>query len=318
MRVAVLDDYQDVAAGFGDWASLGSDIEVSFFRDHRHEDDAVVERLAPFEAVVAMRERTPFTRERLARLPNLELLITTGMGNAAFDLDAAVEHGVTVCGTGGKDWPTADLAWGLVLSLARSIPAEDAAMRAGRFQTTVGLDLAGATLGLVGLGRLGGRMARYAAAFDMRVIAWSENLTAARAAEAGAAAMPSLAALLAEADVVSIHTRLSARTRGLIGAAELARMKPTAYLVNTSRGPIVDEAALVAALRDGTIAGAGLDVFDTEPLDAGSPLLQAPNTVLTPHLGYVSRDTYAVFYADAVEDVAAFRAGAPVRVIAAP
>jgi phosphoglycerate dehydrogenase-like enzyme len=306
MRVAILDDYQAVALGFADWSGL----EVTVFTDHVASDDALVERLAPYEAVVAMRERTPFTAARLARLPRLRLLVTTGMYNAAIDLDAAREHDVTVCGTGSLASPTAELTWGLILAVARRIPAEDAAVRAGGWQHTVGPELAGRTLGVIGHGRLGSRVAAIGRAFEMEILAWSQNLR-----EAEGATVVSKEELLERSDVISIHLKLSERSRGLIGAAELARMKPTALLINTSRGPIVDEPALLQALRAGTIGGAGLDVYDTEPLPAGHPLRSAPNTVLTPHIGYVSTGTYERFYADAAEDVRAFAAGAPVRIL---
>jgi phosphoglycerate dehydrogenase-like enzyme len=310
MRVAVLDDYQGVALAYGDWG----DLEVEVFSDHLAADDEVVARLAPFEVVVAMRERTPFTRARLERLESLRLLVTTGMRNASIDLEAARDRGVTVCGTGSLGPPTAELAWGLILALTRHIPAEDARMRAGGWQHTIGPELAGRTLGLVGLGRLGARMARVAQAFEMETIAWSQNLTPERAAEAGAEAVAK-DELFRRADVVSVHLVLSHRSRGLVGAQELALMKPTAYLVNTSRGPIVDEAALLDALHSGRIAGAGIDVYDTEPLPPSHPLRFAPNTVLTPHIGYVTTGTYEVFYREAVEDIAAWLAGAPVRVL---
>jgi phosphoglycerate dehydrogenase-like enzyme len=308
-RVAVLDDYQGVALGCADW----SELEVEVFPDHLA-DDVVVERLAPFDVVVAMRERTPFPRARLERLPNLRLLVTTGMRNAAIDLDAARDNGVLVCGTGSLGPPTAELAWALILAVTRHVAEEHAAMRAGGWQHTIGPELAGHRLGIVGLGRLGARMAAVGRAFEMEVVAWSQNLTAERAAEAGAA-LVSKEELFATADVVTIHLVLSDRTRGLVGAPELARMKPTAYLVNTSRGPIVDEAALLDALHAGRIAGAGLDVYATEPLPADHPLRRAPNTVLTPHIGYVTTGTYEVFYGDAVEDIARWLAGDPVRVL---
>jgi phosphoglycerate dehydrogenase-like enzyme len=306
VRVAILDDYQVVALGFADWSGL----EATVFTDHVADDDELVERLAPYEAIVAMRERTPFTAARLERLPRLRLLVTTGMGNASIDLEAARAQGVTVCGTGSLTSPTAELTWGLILALARRIPAEDAAVRAGGWQHTVGLELAGRTLGVIGHGRLGSRVAAIGRAFEMDVLAWSQNL---RSAEG--ATVVSKEELLERSDVVTIHLKLSERSRGLIGAAELARMKPAALLVNTSRGPIVDEDALLEALRAGTIGGAGLDVYDTEPLPAGHALRAAPNTVLTPHIGYVSKGTYERFYRDAVEDVRAFLAGAPVRVL---
>jgi phosphoglycerate dehydrogenase-like enzyme len=312
MRVAVLDDYQGVALSYGDWDGLDAEVEV--FADHLAGDDEVVARLAPFEVVVAMRERTPFPRARIERLGNLRLLVTTGARNASIDLDAARDRGVTVCGTGYAAQSTAELAWALILAVTRRICAEDARVRAGGWQHTIGPELAGRTLGLVGLGRLGTRMARIAHAFEMETIAWSQNLTPERAAEAGSEAVAK-EELFRRADVVSVHLVLSERSRGLVGAAELALMKPTAYLVNTSRGPIVDEAALLAALHEGRIAGAGLDVYDVEPLPPAHPLRFAPNTVLTPHIGYVTTGTYEVFYRDAVEDIAAWLRGAPVRVL---
>jgi phosphoglycerate dehydrogenase-like enzyme len=310
VRVAVLDDYQGVALQCADWSAL----EVEVFPDHVADDDALVEQLAPFAVAVAMRERTPFTRARLERLPNLRLLVTTGMRNASIDLDAARDHGVMVCGTGSLGPPTAELAWALILALTRHVPEEDAAMRAGGWQHTIGPELAGRTLGILGLGRLGARMAGIARAFEMTAIAWSQNLTAERAAEAGAE-LVTKEELFRRADVVTIHLVLSDRTRGLVGAPELASMRPTAYLINTSRGPIVDEAALLDALHGGRIAGAGLDVYDTEPLPADHPLRRAPNTVLTPHIGYVTTGTYERFYRDAVEDVERWLSGDPVRVL---
>jgi phosphoglycerate dehydrogenase-like enzyme len=316
VKIAILDDYQGVALGAAPWDDLGADAEVVAFSDHVASDDALAERLEPYEVVVAMRERTPFTRERLERLPNLRLLVTTGMRNASIDVAAANERGIVVSGTGGVTAATAELTWALILALARHLPTEDRSMHEGGWQETVGTDLAGATLGVIGLGRQGGPVARIGGAFGMRVIAWSPNLTPERAAEHGADAV-SRDELLEQADVLTIHIPLSDRSRGLIGAAELARMKPGALLVNTSRGPIVDEDALVAALRDGAIGGAALDVYDTDPLPAGHPLRSAPNTVLTPHLGYVTEATYAVFYREALEDVAAWRAGEPVRVLGA-
>jgi phosphoglycerate dehydrogenase-like enzyme len=314
VRVAVLDDYQGVAREMADWSVLPPGTEVQVFRDHLVDEAAVAARLEGFDVVVAMRERTPFRRSLLTRLPALRLLVTTGMRNASIDVAAANEAGVVVCGTGGGGGSTAELTWGLILALLRQIPREDAATRAGSWQTTLGVDLEGKTLGVLGLGPLGTRVATVGRAFRMEVIAWSQNLTAERAAAAGATLVPK-DELLRRADVVSIHLVLSDRTRGLLGARELALMRPTAYLVNTSRGPIVDEAALVEALRAGRIAGAGLDVFDQEPLPPGHPLLTAPRTVLTPHLGYVTRETYRVFFGDAIEDIGAFLAGAPLRVL---
>jgi phosphoglycerate dehydrogenase-like enzyme len=313
-RIALLDDYQSVALRMADWQSLPADVEVVAFRDHLAGPDAVAARLADFDVVMALRERTPFPRELLERLPRLRLLVTAGMRNAAIDLAAAADRGIVVCGTAGLPYPTAELAWGLILALARHIPAEDRATREGRWQETVGRGLNGKTLGVLGLGTLGSRVARFGRAFEMTVLAWSQNLTAERAAEVGAT-LAGKDELLARADVVSIHLVLSDRTRGLIGARELQRMKRTAYLVNTSRGPIVDEAALVHALREGTIAGAGLDVFDEEPLPPDHPLRGLPNTVIAPHLGYVTEETYRVFYGQALEDVQAYLRGAPIRVL---
>jgi phosphoglycerate dehydrogenase-like enzyme len=313
-RVAILDDYQDVARRMADWSSLPAGVDVVVFRDHLAADAEVAARLAAFDVVVAMRERTPFPRTLLARLPRLRLLVTTGMRNAAIDLRAAAERGVLVCGTGGLPYPTAELTWALILALARRVPREDRATRQGGWQETLGSGLNGKTLGVLGLGTLGSRVARIGRAFEMNVVAWSQNLTAERAAAAGAT-LVDRDELLARADVVTIHLVLSERTRGLLGARELARMRKTAYLVNTSRGPIVEEAALIRALETDAIAGAGLDVFDEEPLPPDHPLRRLPNTVITPHLGYVTEETYRIFYAEALEDVRAYLAGAPVRIL---
>ena len=314
-RIAVLDDYQSVAATYADWSQVPEPLEVVEFHDHLADEDALAARLEPFDIVVAMRERTPFPRSLLARLPNLRLLVTTGAKNASVDVAAAAERGVTVCGTGAHPSGPVELTWALILAVARHLPQEDATVRAGGWQQTVGTDLAGATLGVVGLGRLGEKVARIGAAFGMDVVAWSQNLTDERAAEVGVRRVTK-DELLSTADVVTIHLQLSDRTRGLIGRDELGRMKQTAILVNTSRGPIVDEAALIDALAEKRIAGAGLDVFDTEPPPADHPLRGEPRAVLTPHLGYVTHATYEVFYRGAVEDVAAYLAGAPIRVIA--
>jgi phosphoglycerate dehydrogenase-like enzyme len=313
-RVAVLDDYQEVARYFGPWETLGDEVELTVFHDHISNDGVLRDLLMEFEVIVAMRERTPFTAKRLADLPNLELLVTTGMGNASIDMDVAKELGVTVCGTGSLPSPTAELTWGLVIALTRHIPEEDRRIREGGWQRTIGPELAGRTLGIVGLGRLGTRMAKIANAFEMKVIAWSENLTSQHAREAGARAVGK-DELFVEADVVTLHTQLSDRTRHLVGAREIELMKPTAYLINTSRGPVVDENALIAALKRNAIAGAALDVYDKEPLPKDHPLRTAPRTLLTPHLGYVTHGTYEVFYRDAVEDVAAYLRGEPVRVL---
>lgn len=312
VRVAVLDDYQQVALRSAYWTPLAARADITVFTEHVADEDALVEQLQPFDVVVAMRERTPFPASVLDRLPTLRLLVTTGMANAAIDLPAAQRNGVVVCGTESVGSSAPELTWALLMALVRHVPVEDSAVRAGGWQITVGIDLQGRTLGLLGLGRIGQRIARYAHAFDMDVIAWSQNLTAEVAYEHGAR-LVSKAELFAQADVVSVHLKLSERSRGLVGADELALLGPRGYLVNTSRGPIVDEAALVAALRAGSIAGAALDVFDVEPLPADHPLRGLPNTVLTPHIGYVTETTYAAFYAGVVEDIVAWLDDAPVR-----
>ncbi len=312
MKITLLDDYQDVALAMGPWDRL--DAEVVALPAHLV-DDELVTALAGSEVVVAMRERTPFDRVLLDRLPDLRLLVTTGMVNAAIDLDAARDRGVVVCGTRGRQAGPAELTWALVLAVTRHVPAEDAAVRAGGWQTTIGPELSGRTLGVLGLGRLGTIVAGYGAAFGMRVLGWSANPDPSHARELGVEPV-ALDDLLTRADVVTIHLKLSDRTRGLLDARELDLIGPQGYLVNTSRGPIVDEAALIDALRAGRIAGAGLDVYNVEPLPPDHPLRTAPRTVLTPHLGYVALDGYRAFYADAVEDVTAWRAGEPVRVLA--
>ena len=312
-RVAVLDDYQGAAQSDPHWRDLPSGAEPVFFRDHLSDEAAVAERLEPFQVVVAMRERTPFGASILARLPNLRLLVTTGMRNRSIDLAAARERGIVVSGTEGTSRrSTAELAWGLILAVSRRIPAEERGVREGRWQTTVGTELAGKRLGLLGLGRIGTQMAAIGKAFEMDVVAWSQNLTPEVAAAAGATHVQK-GELLETSDVVSIHLVLSDRTRGLIGAPELASMRPTAYLINTSRGPIVEEAALVDALGRGVIAGAGLDVFDVEPLPLDHPLRRLPNAVVTPHLGYVTQETYADFFSGVVDAITQWLAGSPVR-----
>jgi phosphoglycerate dehydrogenase-like enzyme len=311
-RIVLLDDYQGIALDYGGWDRVPDEWELVALERHIDDADELVEALSQAEIVVAMRERTPLPAAILDRLPDLKLLITTGMGNVAIDVAAARRNGVVVCGTGMHGPATAELAWGLILGLLRKIPSENAGMRHGGWQTTIGGDLEGATLGLVGLGRLGKRMVPVAKAFGMEVLAWSQNLDPEAAREAGAEPVGK-DALFERADIVSVHYKLSERSRGLIGAADLALMKRSAYLVNTSRGPIVDTDALLEALERGTIAGAGLDVYDTEPLPADHPLRSAPCTILTPHLGYVTEDTYAVFFGDAVEDVLAYLDGAPLR-----
>jgi phosphoglycerate dehydrogenase-like enzyme len=313
-RVAVLDDYQEVALQMADWSMLPPDTKVQVFRDHLASPEAVAERLKDFDIVVAMRERTPFPRSILERLPTLKLLITTGMRNASIDVGAATDLGITVCGTQGVGYPTAELTWGLILGLLRHIPREDRATRDGRWQVSVGVGLRDKVLGVIGLGNLGSQVATVGKAFGMSLLAWSQNLTAERAAQFGAT-LVGKDALLSQSDIVTIHLVLSDRTRGLIGARELGLMKRTASLINSSRGPIVDESALIQALRRGTIAGAALDVYDEEPLPLDHPLRQLPNTVITPHLGYVTVEGYKVFYGNIVENIQAFLQGKPIRVI---
>ena len=314
VRVAILDDYQGVALSSADWGVLQGRTETAVFQDHLDDEDDVATRLADFDVVVAMRERTPFPASLLSRLPRLRLLVTTGAKNASIDVAAARERGITVSGTGASAAATTELIWALLMALVRHIPAEDATVRAGGWQTRVGRELAGSTLGLLGLGRLGQAVARYAHVFDMKVLAWSQNLTAEIAAAHGAELVDKRA-LFERSDIVSVHLKLSDRSRGLVGAQELAWLGAEGYLVNTSRGPIVDEAALLAALKSGAIAGAGLDVFDVEPLPADHPLRSAPNTVLTPHIGFVSRESYQRFYADVVADIAGWLDGTPMRTL---
>ena len=314
MRIALLDDYQNVALELAPWKHLPASAEVVVFTDHLHDEDAIVDRLADFDAVMAMRERTPFTSRLLDRLPRLRFIVTAGMRNASIDMEAAKRKGIVVSGTAGLPYPTAELTIGLMLAWARSIAIEDRALREGRFQTTLGRGLNGKTLGIIGLGTLGTRVAKVAHALEMNVLAWSQNLTDERARSAGATRVDK-DELLRRADFVTVHVVLSERTRNLIGARELGLMKPTACLVNTSRSPIVDEAALLAALHRGTIGGAAIDVYGIEPLPLDHPLLSAPNTLLTPHLGYVTEETYRIFYEEALEDFEAFLAGKPIRVL---
>ncbi len=314
MKIAVLDDYQKVALSMADWSALTARHEVVVFDRAFASEDAVAAALAGIEIVTIMRERTPFPRSLFARLPALKLLVTTGHRNAAIDMQAAADHGVTVCGTSAPGHATAELAFGMIIAHSRNLVLEANGMRAGLWQTTVGRDLRGRTLGLLGLGKLGSQMARYGAAFGMPVIAWSQNLTDAAAAAAGAIRVDK-DDLFKRADIVSIHTKLSARTTGIVGARELALMKSDAVLVNTSRGPIVDEPALLSALIEGRIGGAAIDVYGTEPLPAEHPLRQAPRTLLSPHIGYVTEETYRQFYGGTVEAVQAWLVGAPVHVM---
>src|SRR3954453_2703538 len=313
-RIAVLDDYQSVAADFCDWSTVPGPVDVTTFTDTLTDEDALAERLAPFDVLIAMRERTRFERSLLERLPNLKLLVTTGMRNKSIDTQAANDNGVTVCGTGSGQTATPELTWALILAVLRHIPQEDAGVRAGGWQQTIGGDLAGARLGIVGLGRLGTQGATIGQAFGMDVVDWSQNLTDERAAEQGVRRVDR-EELFATSDVVTVHLLWSRRTRGLINAEDFALMKHTAVFINTSRGPIVTTPALVDALQNGTIAGAGLDVYDREPLPPDDPIRSLPRTVLTPHLGYGTRGTYEVFYGEAGEEVAGLLAGAPIRVI---
>jgi phosphoglycerate dehydrogenase-like enzyme len=314
VRLAVLDDWEGVAADLIDWPKALPEAAVSVFTDHIADRSELAQRLRPFDVVMVMRERTKLPADVLSALPGLRLLVTTGMRNRAIDLDAAREAGVTVCGTQGLQWAAPELTWGLILAVARQIPRADASMHAGRWEPSVGMDLHGSVLGLVGLGKLGGQVATVGRAFGMELVAWSPHLTEERAAVHGARHVGKQD-LFAAADVVSIHMILAESTRGLVGATEIGAMKPTAILVNTSRGPLVDEAALIRALHAGRIAGAGIDVYDQEPLPADHALRSTPGLVMTPHLGYVTRDTFDAFYHDAVEDIRAFLDGNPIRVI---
>jgi phosphoglycerate dehydrogenase-like enzyme len=312
--VTILDDYQQVALASADWSAVTERYSVEVVDRHIADRGALIERLRDSAVVVAMRERTPFPADVLEELPQLRLLVTTGMKNAALDLAAAAARGVTVCGTTGTGSAVPELTMGMIIALTRNFVQEDAAVRAGGWQHTIGPGLAGMTLGVVGLGRLGVPVAELARAFAMSVIAWSPNLTPERAAAQGVRAVGKRE-LFAGSDVITIHMPLSDRSRGLVGAAELAAMKPSAYLVNTSRGPIVDEVALIEALAARRIAGAGLDVFDIEPLPADHPLRVLPNTLLLPHIGYVTTDNYRTWFGQVVEDILAWSDGRPVRVL---
>jgi len=317
VRCAILDDYQNVALSMADWSKVKADAEIKVFNEPFTSADEAAKALAGFEIICAMRERTPFPRSMFEKLPALKLLVTTGMRNAAIDMAAAKDRGVMVCGTDSAGHPTAELTIGLMIDLARKISVENARMKAGEpWQVTVGGDLHGKTLGILGLGRLGQRVAKVGLAFGMKVIAWSQNLTPEKCREAGVE-YATKDDLLRQSDFITIHMVLSPRSRGLIGAHDLSLMKPTAYLINTSRGPLIDETALIAVLKENRIAGAGLDVYDVEPLARDHPLRRLPNVLLTPHLGYVTTDNYRLFYGQTAEDVRAFLDGKPVRVIEA-
>ncbi|MEV6170569.1 D-2-hydroxyacid dehydrogenase family protein [Streptomyces sp. NPDC051954] len=313
LRCAVLDDFQRAATDVADWSPLADDVEVVSFDSHFPDEDALAEALADFDIAVTLRERVPFPASLLARLPRLKLIVASGMRNTVIDYAAAEANGVTVCGTASSSTPPVELTWALLLGLARGIVPEANALRSGGpWQSTVGADLHGRRLGLLGLGKIGSRVAQIGLAFGMHVSAWSQNLTKDRADEYGVH-LAAKEELLADSDFVSVHLALSDRTRGLIGPAELALLKPTAYLINTSRAAIVDQDALLTALHEGRIAGAGVDVFDTEPLPADHPMRTAPRLLATPHLGYVSQANYATYYGQAVENVQAYLAGSPLR-----
>lgn len=315
MKLAILDDYQNAALGAADWQSLGTGLEITVFDRHLgFDEEAIAAALEPFDILVIMRERTPFPASLLQRLPNLKLLVTTGMRNLAVDMEQARAQGVPVCGTSTLPYPAAELTVAFIMDLAKKISVENRIMHEGGWQGVVGESLNGKSLGIMGLGKLGARVARFGLALEMNVIAWSENLTQERCDEVGAR-LVSKDDLFAQSDFLSIHTLLSERTRGLVGAAELAMMKPTAYVVNTSRGPIIDETALIDALKNKSIAGAGIDVYDVEPLPVDHPLRSLDNAVLTGHIGYVIKEHYALLYGEAVEDVAAFLRGEPLRVL---
>lgn len=316
MQCLILDDYQNVALSLAGWQTLAPQVECRALTEHISDEDQLVAQLQDAEIVVIMRERTPFSAALFARLPKLRLLITSGMRNASVDLAAAREHGVTVCGTGSGSTAPVELTWALILGLARHLVTENNALRHnGPWQSTVGTGLSGKRLGLLGLGKIGQKVALIAQAFGMEVSAWSQNLTAERAAEHGVELAASKEALLKTSDVVSVHLVLSERTRGLLGAPELALMRPDALLINTSRAAIVDQPALLHALQNGQIAGAGLDVFETEPLPPADPFRKLPNVLATPHLGYVSDGNYQAYFREAVEDIQAFLAGSPVRTL---
>jgi phosphoglycerate dehydrogenase-like enzyme len=301
-RIAVLDDYQNVALESADWSVLRDRAEIVVFQDHLSDLDAVIERLRPFDVVCIMRERTALPRNVIERLPNLKLIASTGPRNASIDVAAAADHGIAVVHTGYRSDPTIEFTWALILASARNIVAESNSVRSGGWQQTVGTDLHGKTLGILGLGRIGSQVARIGSAFGMNLVAWSQNLTP-EVANAAGATLVSKEQLFEQADILTIHLVLSNRTLGLVGAAELARMKPTARLINTSRGPIVDEQALISALQRRQIAGAAVDVFEVEPLPASHPFRVLDNVLTTPHIGYVSRGLYATFYEDTVANI---------------
>jgi phosphoglycerate dehydrogenase-like enzyme len=309
MKVAILDDYQNVALTCADWSRVQRHAEITVFNDHLSEPDEVIGRLEPFDVVCVMRERTPLSREIIERLPRLKMIASTGPGNASIDEQAAKERNIHVTHTAYRSTPTIELTWALILASARNLVGEATSVRGGGWQISIGRELSGRVLGVLGLGRIGGEMARIGAVFGMDVIAWSQNLTQDRARASGAEWVPR-EELFHRSDVLTIHVVLSDRTQGMVTAVDLAAMKPTSWLVNTSRGPIVDEGALIDALKSKSIAGAALDVFDAEPLPAGHPFRTLPNVVVTPHIGYVAEDLYRTFYSDVVANIAAWLASA--------
>jgi phosphoglycerate dehydrogenase-like enzyme len=305
MKIAILDDYQNVALKMADWSAPSGRAEITVFNDHVADPSALVERLLPFDVVCVMRERTPLPREVLQHLPRLKLIASTGSRNASIDMGAAKELGITVTATGYRSSPTIELTWALILASLRGIVHENNSIRNGGWQKSVGQDLSGKLLGVVGLGNIGGQVARIGLAFGMKIIAWSENLTP-EIAEAAGARLVSKDELFRQADIVTIHLILSGRTKGLVGAAELALMKPTSRLINTSRGPIVDKLSLIKALQSHAIAGAAIDVFDEEPLAAEHPFRSMDNVLATPHIGYVTEGLYRTFYEDTVANITAW------------
>lgn len=314
-RLAILDDFQNVALSCADWSAIEDRVDITVFNDHLHDLDAVAKRLRPFDIALVIRERTKFPRALFEKLPNLKLLVTVGMRNLGIDRDAAKDHGVVVCGTDSIGYSTAELTWALILATVRNLPREIESVRKGGWQVGLGVGLKGKTLGIIGLGRQGTPVAGYAKAFGMKVLAWSQNMTEARCAEVGVEKARSLDDLLSRSDVVTIHVVLSERTKGLIGAAQLAKMKRSAFLINTSRGPIVEEKALIAAVENGTIAGAGLDVFDIEPMPPDHPYRRIDRIVATPHLGYTMKEGFEQFFTQDVEDIDAWLKGRPIRIM---
>ena len=314
VHIAVIDDYQSVAEKLADWGSLPSGTQVDFFQDHLYDLESLVDRLSNYQIIQFMRERTPFTKTLIDALPKLELLSGTGGSFRSFDIEAATERGVLITRTGGAGSSTEELAWGLILSVTRRIPQEDRAMREGRWQTHLGVGLSGRNLGIIGMGRLGTRVARIGQVFGMELLAWSPWQTVERAAENNARYLPR-EQFFSQADVITIHIPLTDESVGLVNAQDLKNMKSSAYLINTSRGPIVNEADLVKALQEGSIAGAGLDVFDEEPLPSNHPLLKASNTVLTPHIGFVSEESYQAFYTNGLDNIKAYLAGDPTNMV---